>query len=152
MAVDVVSDIVIDKPRDEVAAYAGDPANAPQWYVNIKSVEWQTPPPVRIGSRMSFVAHFLGRRIAYTYEVTELVPATRLVMRTSEAPFPMETTYTWEDAANGATRMSLRNRGNPTGFATILAPFMGIAIKRANTKDLRALKAHLEHDGQPAHR
>jgi hypothetical protein len=64
----------------------------------------------------------------------------------------METTYTWEDAANGATRMSLRNRGNPTGFATILAPFMGIAIKRANTKDLRALKAHLEHDGQPAHR
>ena len=152
MAVDVVSDIVIDKPRDEVAAYAGDPANAPQWYVNIKSVEWQTPPPVRIGSRMSFVAHFLGRRIAYTYEVTELVPATRLVMRTSEGPFPMETTYTWEDAANGATRMSLRNRGNPTGFATILAPFMGIAIKRANTKDLRALKAHLEHDGRPAHR
>ena len=152
MAVDVVSDIVIDRPRDEVAAYAGDPANAPQWYVNIKSVEWQTPPPVRIGSRMSFVAHFLGRRIAYTYEVTELVPATRLVMRTSEGPFPMETTYTWEDAANGATRMSLRNRGNPTGFATILAPFMGIAIKRATTKDLRALKAHLERDGRPAHR
>ena len=152
MAVDVVSNIVINRPREEVAAYAGDPRNAPQWYVNIKSVEWQTPPAVRIGSRMSFVAHFLGRRMAYTYEITELVPGTKLVMRTSEGPFPMETTYTWEDAPNGGTRMTLRNRGNPTGFSTILAPFMALAIRRANTKDLRALKAHLEHDGRRAHR
>ena len=152
MAVDVVSDIVINKARDEVAAYAGDPTNAPRWYVNIKSVEWQTPPPIRIGSRVSFVAHFLGRRMAYTYEITELVPATKLVMRTSQGPFPMETTYTWEDTPNGGTRMTLRNRGNPTGFSTVLGPLTGIAIKRANTKDLRALKAHLEHDGRPAHR
>lgn len=152
MPVDVVSDIVIDRPREEVAAYAGNPSNAPRWYVNIKSVEWQTPPPVRIGSRISFVAHFLGRRMAYTYEITDLVPATRLVMRTSEGPFPMETTYAWEDAPNGGTRMTLRNRGNPAGFSAFVAPFMAIAMKRANTKDLRALKARLEHDERSAHR
>ena len=152
MAVDVVSDIVIDRPREEVAAYAGDPSNAPGWYVNIKSVEWQTAPPVRIGSRISFVAHFLGRRMAYTYEIAELVPATKLVMRTSEGPFWMETTYTWENTPNGGTRMTLRNRGNPTGFSALVAPFMSLAMKRANMKDLRALKARLEHDGRPAHR
>jgi uncharacterized membrane protein len=144
MAIDVVTDTVIARPRDVVAAYAGDPSNAPTWYVNIKSVEWKTPPPVALGSRMAFVAHFLGRRIAYTYEIVELVPGERLVMRTAEGPFPMETTYTWEAVDDGHTRMSLRNRGEPSGFSRVVAPIMGSAMRRANRKDLAKLKAILE--------
>ena len=152
MSVDVLTDVVIDRPRHEVAAYAGDPTNAPQWYVNIKSVEWKTPPPIRVGSRIAFVAHFLGRQMAYTYEISELVADTKLVMRTSEGPFPMETTYMWEDTPNGATRMTLRNRGNPEGFSALVAPFMTAAMRRANRKDLQALKARLEADGRIADR
>jgi len=144
MAVDVLTEIEIDRPPHEVAAYAGDPGNAPQWYVNIEAVEWKTEPPLRIGSRLAFVAHFLGRRLEYTYEIMELVPDARLVMRTAEGPFPMETTYTWEPAGEQRTRMTLRNRGEPRGFSRILGPVMAAAMRRATQKDLQRLKALLE--------
>jgi uncharacterized membrane protein len=144
MKVDVSSDVVIQRPRSEVAEYSSNPDNAPTWYVNIKAIEWRTPPSVRIGSRIAFVAHFLGRRIAYTYEIVDLVPGERLVMRTAEGPFPMETTYVWEQASGGGTRMTLRNQGNPTGFSRLVAPFIARAVGRANRKDLAALKRLLE--------
>ena len=112
MSVDVQVETTIEQPLGVVAAFAGDPTNVPEWYANIKSVEWQTVPPVIVGSsRMDFVARFLGRRLSYTYEVVELEPERRLVMRTADRPFPMETTYTWESAGARATRMTLRNRG-----------------------------------------
>jgi hypothetical protein len=144
MAVDVLTEIVIDRPCGEVAAYAGDPTNAPQWYTNIASVTWRTSPPVAIGSTMDFVARFLGRRLAYTYEVVELEPERKLVMRTAQGPFPMETTYTWTPLDEGRTRMTLRNRGEPTGFANVAAPVMVAAMRRANRKDLATLKRVLE--------
>lgn len=149
MAVDVISETIIDRPCPEVAAYAGDPDNAPEWYVNIESVEWQTPPPLRVGARVAFVASFLGRRLAYTYEIVELVAGERLVMRTAEGPFPMETTYTWQAEAQSRTRMTLRNRGEPSGFGRLAALVMAPAMRRANRKDLARLKQILE--GRPAH-
>lgn len=144
MAVDVETSIAIARPRTVVAAFAGDPTNAPRWYVNIRAVEWQTPPPLAVGSEIAFVAQFLGRRLAYTYAITELEPARRLVMRTAQGPFPMETRYEWTDTADGGTRMTLRNRGAPAGFSRLVAPFMGAAMRRANRKDLARLKAVLE--------
>jgi uncharacterized protein YndB with AHSA1/START domain len=144
MPVDVLTETVIARPPAQVAAYAGDPSNAPRWYVNIKSVEWKTPPPMRIGSKLAFVAQFLGRRLAYTYEVIDLVPGRRLVMKTAQGAFPMETTYTWEPVGEGQTRMTLRNRGEPAGFSKIAAPFMAAAMRRANRKDLALLKTLLE--------
>jgi uncharacterized protein YndB with AHSA1/START domain len=147
MAVDVRTEIEIARPRVDVAAYAVDPDNAPAWYENIERVEWQTPPPLAVGSRVAFVARFLGRRLAYTYEIRELEPGERLVMSTAEGPFPMETTYTFETLPSGATRMTLRNRGEPSGFAGVAAPVLAAAMRRANRKDLARVKAILEARG-----
>jgi len=144
MGVDVVTETVIDRPPEVVADYAADPTHAPEWYANISSVDWETEPPLVLGSRVRFVAHFLGWRLAYTYEVVDLDPGSRLVMRTSQGPFPMETTYTWTAEDDGRTRMTLRNRGNPSGFVSVAAPVMVKAISRANTKDLARLKRILE--------
>jgi hypothetical protein len=143
LPVDVVTELEIARPVEEVAAFAANPENAPIWYENIKSIEWRSKPPLSVGSRVAFVAQFLGRRLAYTYEIIELEPNTKLVMRTAEGPFPMETTYTWEAASSG-TRMALRNRGEPSGFSRLMAPLMEGAMRRANRKDLERLKDLLD--------
>ena len=143
MGVDVVTSTVIDRPIAEVAAFAADPDNAPQWYRNIDSVEWKSARPLRIGSRVAFVARFLGRRLEYTYEIVEFSDE-RVVMRTQQGPFPMETTYTWQPMSPSSTRMTLRNRGRPVGFSTLMGAMMKPAMRRANRQDLGALKALLE--------
>lgn len=147
MTVDVVSVVEIARPRELVAAFAADPGNATRWYTNIKAVEWKSAGPVRVGTEVSFVAQFLGRTLAYTYEIRELVPGERLVMSTAQGPFPMETIYTWADTSTGGTEMTLRNRGNPSGFSRLSAPLMAGAMRRANRKDLKLLKATLEAPG-----
>jgi hypothetical protein len=144
MPIDVLSEIEIGRPRAEVAEYVGDPANAPGWYKNIKSAKFETPGPAAVGSRIRFVAGFLGRTLEYTYEIQLLDPGRRFVMSTAQGPFPMETTYTWEDAGEGATRMTLRNRGEPSGFARVSSPLLAGAVKRANGADLIRLKNLLE--------
>ena len=147
MAVDVLTKTVIRCSPEEVAAYAANPDNAPAWYVNIKTIEWKTTPPLGVGSRIAFVAYFLGRRLSYTYEIVEFVPGVRLVMKTAEGPFPMETSYSWEETPEGHTKMTLRNHGRPSGFSVWVAPLMASAMRRANRKDLACLKAILENRG-----
>lgn len=144
MTVDVQTEIDIDRPRFEVASYASDPDNATSWYQNITSVEWRSPKPLAVGSLVAFAARFVGRRLEYTYEVKELVAGERFVMRTAEGPFPMETTYTWDDNPAGGTTMRLRNRGEPSGFSKLVTPVMAGAMRRANQKDLARLKTILE--------
>lgn len=143
--VDVKTEIIIHAPLDQVAAYAADPDNVPEWYVNIQSAEWRTPKPLSVGSQIAFKARFLGKELAYIYEIASYHPGKSLVMRTTDGPFPMETTYTWEALDGEATtRMTLRNRGNPAGFSLLFTPFISFMMRRANRKDLLVIKSLLE--------
>jgi uncharacterized membrane protein len=149
--VDVTTKIMINVPRERVAEYAADPNNAPSWYQNIDSIRWETPGPLSVGSSVAFEAAFLGRQLSYTYQVVEFRPVERLVMRTAQGPFPMQTTYEWTEAGSNRTLMTLRNNGEPAGFTRLVAPFVGLMMKKANRKDLARIKSILESRG-PAER
>jgi hypothetical protein len=141
--VDVTTTILIRVPINILSSFARNPDNAPEWYVNIKKSEWVTPKPLAVGSQIMFTAHFMGKKLSYTYEVTEF-SENKFVMKTAQGPFPMETTYHWEDVGNNTTKMTLRNRGNPRGFSKFLSPFISMMMRKANNNDLKKLKQILE--------
>ncbi|KZE66188.1 ATPase [Fictibacillus phosphorivorans] len=142
--VDVKTEISINRPIDRVAQYAADPDHAPEWYDNIHTVEWVTEKPMKLGSKIAFIAFFLGKKLEYVYEIIEHVPYEKLVMRTANGPFPMETTYTWKKGKEDVTIMTLRNHGYPTGFSAVVTPFISFMMKKANKKDLAKIKKILE--------
>jgi uncharacterized membrane protein len=139
MDVDVLTHIEIDRPRSEVADYVSNPENATAWYENINKVEWRTPKPLSAGSEVAFEAEFIDRTIEYTYQVTEFVPGESLVMSSTSAPFPMETSYRFSDTPSGGTKVELRNVAHDPDTAS--------AIEIDNRKDLARLKSILEEGG-----
>jgi uncharacterized membrane protein len=144
MSVDVTTTIVIERPIAEVADYAGDPSNAPEWYRRIETAEWQTEPPIKLGSQITFHARFMGKNLMYTYQVTEYTPGEQVAMRTAAGPFPMNTIATWRAVGDRVTHMMLRNHGEPQGFFRLAAPLIAIAMRRAMRQDLADLKRLLE--------
>ena len=144
--VDVITDITIQCPIQKVAEYAADPDHAPEWYVNIDSAEWRTEKPLSLHSQIAFKARFLGKDLSYVYEIKELIPGRKLVMKTANGPFPMETTYEWESIDDQTTKMTLRNCGNPTGFSKVMTPLISTMMRKANSKDLKKIKEILENE------
>ncbi|KMJ57514.1 ATPase [Bacillus sp. LL01] len=142
--VNVRTEIEINCPIKEVADYAANPDNAPEWYDNIDSAEWRSPKPLTLGSMIAFRAKFLGRDLAYVYEIVEYLPGQKLTMKTAQGPFPMETTYTWTSINANKTNMSLQNKGEPKGFSKLVSPLMANMMKKANQKDLKKIKMILE--------
>ena len=146
MPVDVTAETTVDRPRNEVAAYAMDPANDPVWISGITEARLLTDPPLGNGTRVERVASFLGRRIEYVLEVEEHDPTAVMVMRSVKGPFPMRVTYRF-DAEGTGTRASIRVQGDAGGFYRLAAPLLSLAVKRSITRDLRNLKGLMESGG-----
>jgi hypothetical protein len=141
--VDVITNIEINVPINKLAAYACNPDHAPEWYVNIQSVEWKTAKPLQVGSKIDFTAKFMGKELTYTYEVVEF-SSQKFVMKTAEGPFPMETSYSFSAQTPDSSIMTLRNKGKPSGFSRLFTPFISFMMRRANNKDLKMIKSILE--------
>ena len=143
MAIDTRAVIVVARPREEVAGYLRDPGNDPAWIGGLRSARLVTEPPVGVGSRVERVASFLGRRIEYLNEITEL-SGTRLAMRSVRSPFPMRVTYGFDDAADDATEVSVRVEGDASRLYRLADPLLAVLVRRSVQRDLRTLKRLLE--------
>jgi uncharacterized membrane protein len=144
VAIDTRAVIDVARPREAVAAYLRDPANDPDWIGGLRSARLVTPPPVGVGSQVERVASFLGRRIEYVNEITDLTPA-RLAMRSVRSPFPMRVTYSFDDAGNGATEVSVRVEGDASRLYRLADPLLALLVRRSVQRDLRTLKRNLEN-------
>ncbi len=144
MSVDVLTETMIAVPVAQAWSFAVDPTTAPQWYANIDRVELLADEPLGLGSRMRFHARFLGRALAYTYEVVEYEALQVFTMTTQQGPFPMTTTYRFTAPDTSSTVMRLRNHGTPTGFGALAAPAVAAAMRRANRADLARIRRILE--------
>jgi uncharacterized membrane protein len=143
MAIDTRAVIAVGRPRESVAAYLRDPANDPHWIGGLRSARLLTAPPVGVGSRVERVARFLGRRIEYVNEITELT-ADRLAMRSVRSPFPMRVTYRFDAADDATTEVSVRVEGDASRLYRLADPLLARLVRRSVQRDLRTLKRLLE--------
>jgi hypothetical protein len=147
VSVEVTVEQRIARPREEVAAFAMDPANDARWIGALSSVRNLTDGPVAPGTQVERVANFLGKRIEYVNEITELEPGRRLAMRSVRAPFPMTVTYEFEDAGAGAALARIRTGGDTAGYYRLAGPLLSAMVRRGVARDLRKLRALLEAPG-----
>jgi hypothetical protein len=145
VAIDVQVQVVIRRPRTEVAAFMFESRNDRVWTANVIESRPLTEGPLRKGSRVQRVVRFLARRLVYTYEVLDADPAAFVELRVTR-PFPMEVRYELSDVARG-TLTRIRARGNARGFFRVREAWLARSVKGAIARDLQALKGHLEGSG-----
>jgi hypothetical protein len=155
VGVDVTVEQRIERPRDEVARFAMDPANDTRWILALDSARVLPDGGaggVGVGTRVERLAGFLGRRIEYVNEIEEYDPPRRLAMRSVKAPFPMTVVYEFEQAGEGATLARIRAGGDARGFYSVAGPLLNQMVRRGIRRDLEALKDLMERrwGGVPA--
>jgi hypothetical protein len=144
--IDVTAEVRVARLPAEVAAYMTDPANDPEWIGGLREARLQSEPPVGVGSRVSRVASFLGRRVEYVNEVVAL-DTEHLDMRSVVAPFPMRITYSFTPDGGGATVVRNRVRGEPSGFFAVFGPLLAPMVRRSVQRDLERLRDRLQMRG-----
>ena len=142
MSIDVLAEIHVRRPRDQVAAYMTDPGNDPEWIGGLREARLHGDGPLGEGSRVARVASFMGRRVEYVNEVTTLEPGRVLEMRSVKAPFPMHITYTFEDRDGGTVVRNHVQGGG--GLFSLGSPLFAPMVRRNVQQDLERMRDVLE--------
>lgn len=138
MSLDVISSAVVRRTPADVFQFLCRPENDLLWTSGLIEAKVLTAGPFGTGTRIERVSKFLGRRMTYTIDVTEIVEDERIEMTTSAGPFPIQVTYLLEPV-DGGTRFSIRNRGEPSGFFALTGPLLAVAVRRQVQLDVETL-------------
>lgn len=144
MAIDVTARTEINRPADEVAAYAFEPMNDPVWIGGITKANLLSLRPVGKGTQVQRLAKFMGKIIDYVLEVETFEPGRLMIMRSIKSPFPMVVTYRFEPIGPDKTDAEIRVQGSPKGFYSFADFLMAPMVRRNITSDIKRLKKILE--------
>ena len=141
----VEDNIVINKPRAEVFAYAADSANLLDWSSNIIEYEATPPGPVQADTTAKGVTRVAGRNVDWTAKVTELEDGVMYGYQSVESPMAFTFTYRFEDVADG-TRVTFRQDTPTLGgfFGKLADPIVTRMYTRSVSTNLANLKEMLE--------
>ena len=146
MAIQQEHAVVIDRPVEEVFAFAANPNNNPLWQST--TLETQPVSEVDVGTTFNNVLKFLGRRIETTLEIVESEPPRRQCVRITSGPIPGEGCYLFESVeGGGSTRFTQTFKAEVGGFFRLAEPLVERAIRRQTEADMATLKALLKAEG-----
>jgi len=147
MAIREEHTVVIERPVEEVFAFATDPNNDTLWQSTSLETEQTSEGPVGVGTTFLNTTKFLGRRIESTYEITENEPPHKQCIRITSGPIPGSGCYLFEPTDDGSTRFTQTFEAEVGGFFRLAEPLVGRAIRRQQEVDMATLKDLLEAEG-----
>ncbi|MEV0218307.1 SRPBCC family protein [Streptomyces sp. NPDC050704] len=145
MTIDETAERVIPLPPDQVAGYATDWRNDPEWTQGIRTAELTREAAeggFGVGAEVTRTAFFLGKRINYVLRVAAYEPPRLLDMVSVAGPVPMHVTYTFAPHPRG-TLARIRVRGDAGRYYRLAAPLMARKVRSSIGNDLRDLERKL---------
>jgi len=142
--VTVETSIIINRPIEEVFAYLTDARNNPQYDTGLVEVRQTPESPVGLGTKITEVRKFLGRKIESSREVVEYEPPTKCIQKNTAGPFPVEGSLTFEPTAEG-TKVAWKFEMKPGGFFALAEPLVARSVKRQQEAALGDVKDLLEN-------
>jgi hypothetical protein len=133
--------VVVDRPVEEVFAYATDVSKVPEWQTS--ALEARVDGPMQAGATGAIMRKFLGRRMESTVRFDEYEPPRKFAIESTSGPVQFHVHQTYESEGAGA-RINIVMEGEPGGFFKLAEPLVQRAIKREMEANFATLKDILE--------
>lgn len=136
----------IHRPADEVFAFVADASNNPRWQRGMRSCQWTSPPPIRVGSTYRQEARFLGRSVVTEFEVVELEPGRSMTIQSTSGPFPITVRRSVTPLDASTSRVEAAITGDPGRFFRLAGRLLQRMAQRSVTADYLRLRALLDSE------
>ena len=135
--------ITINQPVEQVFAFVRDTRNTTRWHPSLTEARATLEGPAQVGTQITEVRTFIGCKMMSTFEIVEMEPNKRIVMKSESGPFPLKVTMTFESLGN-ATRITLEADTEPKGFLKLADGMIAGMLKKELETDLSAAKHVVE--------
>lgn len=129
-------------PPEEAFAELADFSSSERWDPGVTSARRLDDGAVGVGSTFEVISRFAGRDVPLVYEIVELEPHRRLVLRAESRTVVSLDTITFEPAAAGTSvtyDADLRLRG----LVRVVDPLLGLAFNRIGDRARDGLRETL---------